>query len=108
MQSRKLNGRKLNGRKLNGRGAYLKGWSKEQPSFKQRTTMLKKCGKKCFLGPKKTFPICTKNTCKINRKGLHAAFIRAREYETITKTKRMNTKKYKDIARKAYRMLYNK
>ena len=90
------------------RRIHIKGWSKEQPSSKQKTLMLKKCGKKCFLGTKKSFPICTKNTCKINRNGLHAAFIRARDYETITKTRRGNTKKYRDIARKAYRMLYNK
>jgi len=89
---------------IKGRGAYLKGWSKKKPSLKQRTDMLKKCGKKCFLGPKKSFPICTKNTCKINRQGLHAAYIRAREYETITKTKNINTKKYRDIAKKAYKM----
>jgi hypothetical protein len=89
-----------------GRGSYLKGWSKQKPTFKQRTAMLRKCGKKCFLGPKKSFPICTKNTCKINNKGLHAAYVRAREYETITGTKRTSSRKYIDISRKAYRMLY--
>ena len=55
--------------------------------------MLKQCGKKCFLGPKKTFPICIKNTCKISSKGLHAAYIRARQY------------KYKNISKKARKML---
>jgi hypothetical protein len=84
----------------------FKGWSKSNPSSKQRTGMLKKCGKKCFLGPKKSFPICTKNTCKINRLGIHAAFVRAREYESITGTRRKLSKKYKDIARKAYNMLH--
>ena len=29
-----------------------KGWSKEQPNTRQRTTMLKKCGRKCFLETK--------------------------------------------------------
>jgi hypothetical protein len=103
------NGAQKNGSKtgIKGRGAYLRGWSKEQPRYKQRTVMMKKCGKKCFLGLKKTFPICTKNTCKINRKGLHAAYVRAREYETITATKNRNTKKYRTIARKAYKMLYS-
>ena len=48
-----------------------KGWSKQKPTTHQRTIMLKKCGKKCFLGTKKSFPICTKNTCKINKKGLY-------------------------------------
>jgi hypothetical protein len=93
---------------IKGRGAYLKGWSKNSPSSKQRTVMLKQCGKKCFLGPDKTFPICSKNTCKINRQGIHAAYARAREYETITKTRAIQHKKYKNISRKAYKMLYSK
>lgn len=88
---------------IKGRGAYLKGWSKSSPSLKQRTAMLKKCGKKCFLGTKKSFPICTKNTCKINRKGIHAAYVRAREYSG-TRNNRQN--KYTVIAKKAYKMLY--
>lgn len=86
-----------------GRGKYLKGWSKQKPGYHQRTVMLKKCGKKCFLGSKKTFPICTKNTCKINKKGLHAALNRAREYMTIK-----GTQKYRQIANKARKMLYKK
>jgi hypothetical protein len=40
------------------RGSATKGWKKEQPSNHQRTLMLKRCGKKCFLGTKKSFPIC--------------------------------------------------
>jgi hypothetical protein len=93
---------------IKGRGAYLKGWSKEKPGYHQRTIMMQKCGKKCFLGPKKSFPICTKNTCKINIKGIHAAYVRAREYETITGTKCRGrcSQKYKEIAKKAYKMLY--
>ena len=88
---------------IKGRGAYLKGWSRLSPSSKQRTAMLKKCGKKCFLGTKKSFPICTKNTCKINRKGIHAAYVRAREFSG-SRNKRQN--KYTVIAKKAYKMLY--
>jgi hypothetical protein len=38
-----------------------KGWSGEKPGFHEKTVMLQKCGKKCFLGPNKTFPICKKN-----------------------------------------------
>ena len=78
-----------------------RGWSKEQPGIHQRTIMMKKCGKKCFLGPNKSFPICTKNTCKLNKKGVQSAYIRAREYMTIK-----DTKKYKKIADKAHRLLY--
>ena len=91
---------------IKGQGGYLRGWKKAQPSVEQRTIMLKKCGKKCFLGPKKSFPICSKNTCKINRQGLHAAYARAREYESITGTRNKSSRKYRDIARKAYNMLY--
>ena len=84
----------------------IKGWSKSTPTLKQRTVMLKKCGKKCFLGTKKSFPICSKNTCKINRKGIHAAYVRAREYESIFTRRHKRQNKYKVIARKAYKMLY--
>ncbi len=91
---------------IKGRGAYLKGWSRLKPSSKQRTVMLKKCGKKCFLGTKKSFPICSKNTCKINRKGIHAAYVRAREYESIFGTRKQRQNKYKAIAKKGYKMLY--
>jgi len=56
------------------------GWPKDKPSTHQRTVMLKDCGRKCFLGPGKSFPICTKNTCEVNPKGVYAAFVRAREW----------------------------
>ena len=79
----------------------VKGWSKQQPGTHQRTVMMKKCGKKCFLGSHKSFPICTKNTCNVNKKGLYAAYVRAKEYVTIR-----GTRKYKKIANKAHRMLY--
>jgi len=40
--------------------APWKGWKNEKPGFHQRTVMLQKCGKKCFLGKGKSFPICKK------------------------------------------------
>jgi hypothetical protein len=83
-----------------GRGAFLKNWSKQQPTRRERTNMMKRCGKKCFLGPKKSFPICTRNTCKINRKGVYAAYMRANEYKTIK-----GSQKYYRISRKARKML---
>jgi len=58
-----------------------KGWSKQQPGTHERTLMLKRCGHHCFLGPNKSFPICRRNTCKINRKGVYAAYIRSRQYK---------------------------
>jgi hypothetical protein len=81
-----------------GRGVATRGWKKEKPSFHQRTIMSAKCGKKCFLGPKKSFPICKKNTCKISSKGVYSAYIRARQYRT-------KGQKYRTISKKANRML---
>jgi len=79
------------------------GWKKQQPSRKQRSKMLQKCGKKCFLGAKKSFPICNKNTCKINKKGVWSAYIRARQMGS----KKSKKNKYNIIANKAERMLRN-
>jgi len=87
---------------IRGRGKFIKGWSKQQPSYHERTVMKKKCSNKCFLGPRKTFPICTKNTCKKNRKGIYAAYIRANEYTTIK-----GNQKYRRITAKARKLLGN-
>ena len=70
-----------------------KGWKTQSPGYHQKTVMLRKCGKKCFLGPRKSFPICRKNTCKISPKGVYAAYVRARQY------------KHKNISKKAKKML---
>ena len=70
-----------------------RGWSKQQPGAHQRTLMLKRCGKKCFLGPNKSFPICSKNTCKVNKKGVLSAYKRARQW------------KHKQISARAFNML---
>lgn len=83
------------------RNSLTRGWSKQQPRTHLRTVMMNKCGKKCFLGPNKTFPICTKNTCSVNKKGLRSAYIRARQYMTIR-----GTRKYTQIANKAYKFLH--
>ena len=64
------------------------GWSKERPSRKQRTEMLEKCGKKCFLGPKTSFPVCRKGTCRVSPHGVAAAFIRARQWKHRSTAKR--------------------
>lgn len=74
------------------------GWKKINPSTHQRTVMLQKCGKKCFLGPNKSFPICAKNTCTISNKGLYAAYVRARQYSK-------KGSKYRKIASKSKNML---
>ena len=117
------------------------GWGKLAPKGAQRTRMYKKCGKKCFLGTKTkgdkkhpNFPICAKNTCKVNKKGLWAAYLRAKQWgksrksykskgKMVTmrfkngKTKRVYFKGsrptqkrgyYTRIARKAKRMLQSR
>jgi hypothetical protein len=73
-------------------------WKNEQPGYHQKKMMLQKCGKKCFLGKNTSFPICTKNTCKRNIKGVYAAYIRSRQYSS-------KGRKYKRIASKAKRMI---
>lgn len=78
------------------RGSPTKGWI--SPSRRERTRMLSRCGKKCFLGPNKSFPICSRNSCKINNKGLYSAYVRARQY---SKKGRL----YNTISRKANKML---
>ena len=67
-------------RKRRRRRMHWSGWGRQAPRGHARTVMLKKCGKKCFLGPRKSFPICTKGTCKVNSMGVYAAYIRAREW----------------------------
>lgn len=74
------------------------GWSQEQPGYHQKTVMLRRCGRKCFLGKNKSFPICKKNTCKISKKGVYAAYIRSRQY-------RSKGSKYRKISHKAKQML---
>jgi len=81
-----------------------RGW--KGPGTHERTVMRKKCGSKCFLGPKtcNCFPICNPGTCKINNKGIWAAYVRAREYGSSQMHSRGNrhTKKtYQKIASKA-------
>ena len=77
-----------------------RNWKKERPGFYQRTIMMKKCGKKCFLGQKKSFPICKKNTCTISKKGVYAAFVRARQYSSKT-----GKRKYQTISTKAKKLI---
>jgi len=62
------------------RNVPWKGWKSENPGARQRTVMMQKCGKKCFLGPKKSYPICKKNTCNVSKKGVYAAYVRSRQY----------------------------
>lgn len=74
------------------------GWKNEKPSTRERTQMLSQCGRPCFLGPRKSFPICTRNTCTINKKGLWAAYVRARARASKKVV-------YRRIAQKSRKML---
>jgi hypothetical protein len=85
----------MNKTRKNGRGSATRGWKSEKPGFHQKTMMLKKCGRKCFLGPGKSYPICTKNTCKVNPRGVYSAYIRSRQFHR------------KSISQKAKKMLMN-
>jgi hypothetical protein len=76
----------------------VKGWKREKPGFHQKTVMLKKCGRKCFLGPGKSFPICKKNTCRVSSHGVYAAYMRSRQY-------RNKSRKYVNISKRAEKML---
>jgi hypothetical protein len=88
-----MNKRVVTKYKRHGIGSATRGWKNQQPGYHQKTLMLKHCGKKCFLGPKKSFPICKKNTCKISRQGVYSAYIRAQQY------------KRKNISKKAKKLL---
>ena len=74
----------------NSRGSATRGWKNQKPGYHQRTVMLKRCGRKCFLGPGKSYPICTKNTCKVNPKGVYSAFIRSRQFHRGIISRRAN------------------
>jgi hypothetical protein len=89
-----------NSQESDSRGAATRGWHEDKPGYHEKTIMLKKCGSKCFLGTKKSFPICKKNTCKISRQGVYSAYIRSRQFRT-------KGRKYKNISLKAKKILKN-
>ena len=98
-------------------------WSHDAPkSVGDRRSVLQKCGRRCFLGPGKTFPICARlgsgagaaagGECKIDRRGVQAAYSRAREWAAITARKKRSSvkaarahRKYTAIARRAKAIL---
>jgi hypothetical protein len=62
------------------------GWKIASPKKgKERSNLMKKCGRECFLEPKTLgFPICSprnKNPCKIDCRGVASAKIRAAQYK---------------------------
>ena len=98
-------------------------WSASAPkSVGDRAAVLSKCGRKCFLGPGKSFPICARlgsgsgtGTCKVDRRGVAAAYSRAREWASITVRKKGTSvkaarahRKYTAIAKRAKTLLKRK
>ena len=80
-----------------------KGWSAIKPGGHERPVLLDKCGKKCFLGRDKTFPICAAGSCRRNQKGVSAACIRARQMSSprSKKVKGRSKAYYNRIAQRA-------
>ncbi len=80
-----------------------KGWGAISPGGHERTVMMDKCGKKCFLGRDKTFPICAADSCRRNQKGVSAACIRARQMSSprSRKVKGRSKAYYNAIAKRA-------
>lgn len=66
-----------------GRGGRTRGWKVASPARgRERSTMKKKCGSKCFLSPAKNgYPICARNTCKPDCRGIISAKVRAGQYK---------------------------
>ena len=70
------------------------------PTTHERTLLAQKCGQKCFLGPvqDKSFPICPSRagpatSCKINKRGVWAAYLRAKEYASPKMRQRSSSKR---------------
>ena len=70
-------------------------WRKSAPhSINPRRSLRARCGSRCFLMPSQLkFPICDSN-CKIDRRGVIAAEVRASQYG------------YRGVRAKARRILY--
>lgn len=76
-------------------------WTRHKPrTLRDRRTMRRRCGRKCFLGAKLSFPVCARTSCKVNRHGLRAAYSRARQMYART-----HSRKYARVATQARRRL---
>jgi hypothetical protein len=90
-----------------------RGWSRVAPkTVGERSALMSKCGRRCFLGPGKTFPVCARlgagasaGSCKIDRRGVAAAYSRAREWASITARKKAH-RRYTAVARRARAILH--
>ena len=91
---------------------WWSGWRGKSPNQKQRRAMRRRCGKKCFLGPNLSFPICAKGTCRRNKRGIMSAYIRAKQwgkpksfYKNYWGKPRMKRKVYTRVAKKARKLM---
>jgi len=97
---------------------FNRKWSRVAPkTVGERSVLLSKCGRRCFLGPGKTFPICPRlgsgsRSCKVDRRGVAAAYSRARQWASITARKKRTSAKaasahrrYTAVARRARAIL---
>jgi len=83
-------------------GSRTRGWASMSPQRgSERHSLMKKCGKKCFLSPaNEGFPVCSASRmgqgCKYNCKGIMSAKIRARQYHhnAIARSAERLLKKY--------------
>jgi len=91
---------------------WWSGWRGKSPNQKQRRAMRRRCGKKCFLGPNLSFPICAKGTCRRNKRGIMSAYIRAKQwgkpksfYKNYWGKPHMKRKVYTRVAKKARKLM---
>ena len=86
-----------------------KSWHRNKPTTHERTLQMKRCGKKCFLGSKKSFPICNAGTCKPSKGGLISAYVRAREMTRRARERTVEKHRapyYYNVAKKAKNLLH--
>jgi hypothetical protein len=97
-----------------------RGWSRVAPkTVGDRRAVLAKCGRRCFLGPGLTFPVCARASasagdCKVDRRGVAAAYSRARQWASITARKKRTSsaskarahRRYTAVARRARAILH--
>ena len=69
--------------KMNSTGNRTSGWGDDAPKKGQdRKRLHRKCGNKCFLRPESlNFPICPKNKCEIDCRGVSSAYIRVAQWK---------------------------
>ena len=82
------------------------GWRDEKPKNQtERKTMRRRCGKKCFLGPKLSYPVCKRKTCRVSKKGLWSAYIRGKQWSKAKRkrgSKALSKRQHQRVWKRAY------